>query len=500
MKMKKRFFAILLIAVVAGGISGVCSSVYAQSRDIVRIAVYSDFKVFDPMNSGMTLDKVVYRNIFDSLLNFYEGEYERVLVDDYEISDDGLSYTFHLKKGVKFHNGEDLKAADVVFSMNRAKQSSTFGNYTSSIEKAEVKDDYTVVITLSKPYVPFLQSVAADVPIMNEKAVADAGENVGFQPVGTGPYKYVKFAPGQQVILQAWENWYGGTAVIKNVEFKVLVDPSSALMATETGEIDVTYSIPPIAAAHLSENPDLTFDKVATTGSGYICYNIEKAPFNDVNFRLALAHAIDKQEIVNIAMDGMGEVSTALWDNRFEGYSGKYPPAEYNLEKAAEYLEKSAYDGKAIYFRVGYENYKKIAVVVQEQLRKIGINVAVEQLEANTWVDDMKKGNYDISTIVMTYDLDVDYWSNVFHSNAIGAYNFPRLNRPEVDQAFDVGKTLLDKNARIAEYEKIERVINGEAIVIPIYWRVNPCVYNKDLTISRFYPLGFARCVDMKWN
>ncbi|MDL2248928.1 ABC transporter substrate-binding protein [Tyzzerella sp. OttesenSCG-928-J15] len=472
----------------------------ASGKDTVKMAVYSDFTIFDPMNSGMTLDAVVYRNIFDCLLNFYDGEYEKTLVDDYNISDDGLSYTFNLKQGVLFHNGEELKASDVVFSMNRAKESTSYGNYTKSIANVEATDEYTVVITLSEPYVPFLQAVCAGVQIMNEKAVNDSGDNVGFEPIGTGPYKYVQFDPGQQVVLEANSEWHGGDVSIKNAVFTVLTDPSSALMAVEAGDVDLTYSIPPIEALRLDSDDKLKFDRNATLGSGYICYNLEKAPFNDVNFRLALAHAIDKQEIIDVALEGMGESSSGVWDSRYEGFSGKYPPADYDLDKAEEYLAQSSYAGETIYFRVGYENYKKIAVVVQEQLRKIGINVEVEQLEANAWVDDMKKGNYDMSTIVMTYDLDIDYWANVFHSNAIGAYNFPRLNRPEVDEAFDTGKTILDKDERIATYEVIEQVVNEEAVVIPVYFRVNPCVYSKELNITRAYPNGFAKCVDMSWN
>ncbi len=476
------------------------SQATAPTKDTVTMAVYSDFKTFDPMNSGMTLDKVVYQNVFDTLLNLYEGEYEKTLVSDYSVSEDGLVYTFNLKAGVKFHNGETLKASDVAFSLERAKVSTSHATSTKPISKIDTPDDSTVVVTLNKPYVPFLMAVAASVPMMNEKAVSDAGENVGVTPIGTGPYKFVKFDPGQQVVLEAFEECTTNTAKIKNAVFKVIIDPSSALVATETGEIDLTYNIPPIAVTQIQSNPKLGYIGIPTLGSCYMVYNLEKAPFNDVNFRLALNYAIDPQEIIDVAVDGMAEPSNGIWDSRYAGYSPEYNPLGYNEEKAKEYLAKSGYNGEEIFFRAGYENYKKIGLVVQEQLRKIGVNMRVEQMEANAWVSDMKSGNYDISFVGMTYDLDVDYWENVFGSGAIDAYNFSRLNRPEVDKAFADGKSILDPAARAANYSVIQKVLYEEAVVVPVYFKTSPCAYNADLKINRVYPLGFAKVCDLEWT
>lgn len=468
------------------------------AKDSVTIAIYQDIKTLDPHNSGMTIDKVVYQNVFDCLLNLYEGEYEKVLVDDYTISEDGTAYTFVLKKGIKFHNGEELKASDVVFSMERAQTSTNLASYTTCIESVTAADDYTVVFKLSKPYVPFLMSVAGFVPIMNEKATNEA-KNVSYSPVGTGPYKFSDYATGQYIKLTRNDAWFGGKAPIKDVTFTVLTDTNSSLMAVESGDVDMTYSIPSIAVSSVQENKKLGINLITTIGSCYISYNIEKAPFDDVNFRLALACATNRQEIIDVALDGMAVSTDVLWTEAWAGDSDTYSPETYDVEKAKDFLAKSNYNGESITFVAGSDEYKKIGVVLQEQYRAVGINMEVEQLETNTWVSDMMNGNYDITFTGMSFDLDVDLWKNALHSSAIGGYNFSRLNNPEVDAAFDNGTAIHDVTARGENYAVIEKVLYDEAILIPVYFKISPCVYNANLKVNRTYPLGFAYVSDLEW-
>lgn len=469
-------------------------------KDSVKIAVYSDFSSFDPYNSGMTLDKVVYSNVFDCLLRYYDGQFENVLCENYELSEDGTVYTFHLKEGVKFHNGETLTANDVVFSMNRAKEGSETSNFTKTIVSTEAVDELTVKITLEKPYVPFLNAVASNVCIMNEKAVTEAGDEITQKPVGTGPYVFKQWDAGSQVVLERFEDYHGELPSIKDASYVVLTNPETALIATQTGELDVTYTIPTVAVEELKSSDSLVLDLNPTMGSGYIVLNTEAEFLNDVNFRMALAYATNRDQLVEVGMDGVAEKSSLLWDEKTVGFSGKYSLPEYDVEKAKEYLAKTSYNGEQIDFKVGYENYKKIGIVYQEQLKKIGVNISVELLEANTWVTDMKAGNYGASTIVMTQDPDVDLWSTVLHSNAIGGYNFSRLNNPDVDHAFDVGSSVLDENKRKETYSAIEKVLYEDVILIPIYKRVVTCAHSKDLIIDRAFDNGFSTVQDMHWN
>lgn len=506
----KKLLSLILILVMVASVLAGCGSnapagdapaadAPAAAKDAVTIAIYQDIKTLDPHNSGMTIDKVVYQNVFDCLLNLYNGEYEKTLVEDYTISDDGTEYTFVLKQGIKFHNGEELKASDVVFSMERAKTSTNLASYTACIESVTASDDYTVVFKLAKPYVPFLMSVAGFVPIMNEKATTEASD-VNYNPVGTGPYKFVSYATGQNIKLTRNDEWHGGSAAIKDVTFTILTDTNASLMAVESGDVDMTYSIPSIAVNSVKENSALGIELIPTIGSCYIAYNIEKAPFDDVNFRLALACATNREEIINTALDGMAVSTDVLWTEQWAGDSSTYGPETFDLDKAKEYLAKSNYNGETITYVAGSDDYKKIGVVMQQQYAAIGINMEVEQLETNTWVSDMMSGNYDITFTGMSFDLDVDLWKNALHSSAIDGYNFSRLNNAEVDAAFDAGTSILDAEERAKNYEVIEKVLYEEGIVIPVYFKVSPCVYNANLTVSRTYPLGFAKVADLAWN
>lgn len=490
---------VLSLAACGGAEAPKADAPAAEAKDAITIAIYQDIKTLDPHNSGMTIDKVVYQNVFDCLLNLYNGEYEKVLAEDYTISADGTEYTVILKKGIKFHNGEELKASDVVFSMERAKTSTNLASYTACIESVTAADDYTVVFKLDGPNVPFLMSVIAFVPIMNEKATTESSD-VNYNPVGTGPYKFVSYATGQNIKLTRNDEWHGGKAAIKDVTFTILTDTNASLMAVESGDVDMTYSIPSIAVNSVKENDKLGIELIPTIGSCYIAYNIEKAPFDDVNFRLALACATNREEIINTALDGMAVSTDVLWTEQWAGDSSTYGPETFDVEKAKDYLAKSNYNGETITYVAGSDDYKKIGVVMQQQYAAIGVNMEVEQLETNTWVSDMMSGNYDITFTGMSFDLDVSLWKNALHSSAINGYNFSRLNNPEVDAAFDAGNSILDAEARAKNYEVIEKVLYEEAIVIPVYFKVSPCVYNANLTVARTYPLGFAKVVDLSWK
>jgi ABC-type transport system substrate-binding protein len=506
MKNQKKLLAVLLVLVMALGMLAGCQKAPEPKvetpvlKDTIKMAVYSDFKSFDPYNSGMTLDRVVYNNIFDTLLRFYDGKFENVLITGYTVSTDGTVYTFKLKDNVKFHNGEKFTASDVVFSLERAKTSNQMANFTKSITKVEAVDALTVKVTLEKPYVPFLNAVAATVCMMNEKAVKAAGDKISLQPVGTGPYTFVKWDAGSQVVLERFADYHGDKPQIKTATYVVLTNPETALIATQTKEVDLTYTIPPVAAPQIKTEGKLTLDLNPTMGSGYIVMNLEAPFISDVNFRKALAYATNREEIVAFGMDGIAEVSTKLYDEQTVGYTGEFKIPEFNIEKAKEFLAKTSYKGETISFKVGYENYKKIGIVYQEQLKKVGINISVELLEANTWVADMKSGNYSMSTIVMTIDPDVALWSTTLHSSAIGGYNFSRLNDKAVDAAFDNGASILDPVQRKAAYAPIEQKLYEDVVLIPIYRRVVTACYNPDLTIERAFNNGFSSVEDMAWK
>ena len=469
------------------------------AKDSVTMVLFSDITTLDPHDSTVLLNEVVRMNIYETLLEYYDGTLTPLLCESYDVSTDGLTYTFHMRKGVKFQNGEEMKASDVVFSLLRAKEAPSFASATASIDTVTAQDDYTAVVKLKEPDAPFLVCVGTKIAIMNEKATKEAGDDIKSKPIGTGPYKLTKWDSGQQVLLERFDDYHGGPTPIKNAIFTIIGDNSSAQMALETGEIDLTYNVPSIAVKELEKNPDIKVERIRTLGSGYVVYNTEKAPFNDRNFRIALNYAIDKQKVIDIALDGNAEISTGLWNKDTIGYSGNVVTYSYDVNKAKEAIAQSSYKGETLTFKVRDEQYKKIALLIQEDLSAIGVNIEVEMVENNTWIDDMKKGNYDMSYIIMTLDPDAAKWANAFHSRSIDVLNFSRFSNPEVDQLFDEGSKLMDIKQRIACYDRILQIIKDEGVVVPVYYRVMTPAYNSSLHVSRFFPIGYAAVKDMSW-
>jgi len=470
-------------------------------KDSVTMAIVSDVATLDPHNPTAILSRIVFQNMYETLLDYYKGEFTPVLCESYKASDDGMKYTFVLKKGVKFHNGEEMKAADVAYSILRAKALPYMKTNTAEIKDAVAKDDYTVEVSLTQQYVPFLLSVGSQIFIVSEKAAQQYGDDLKNHPVGTGPYKFVKWDAGQQVVMERFDDWHGGKAPIKTAAYKVIGDPSSSVVALETGDVDLSYNIPTISIKSLKENPKINLDEIRTLGCGYLPLNLEKAPLNDVNFRMALNYAIDRKKVIDVALEGVGILSNGIWSDDTVGYSSAISTYEYDPAKAKEYLAKSKYNGKEVSYKIGYESAKKQATLIQEDLRAVGINIKIEQMEQNAWIQDMVKGNYDISSIVMTKAADADMWMGVFHSSAIDKeLNFSRLRNKEVDAAFEAGKSILDPQSRIKNYEIISKYLYEEAVIVPLYFKVATPAYAKSLKVAKFYPDGYAKVKDMSWQ
>ena len=158
-----------------------------------------------------------------------DGTIEPRLAESWTIEDGGLTYIFHLKQGVKFHNGEELKASDVVFSYNYAKESPFTASFGALFESVEAVDEYTVKVTLASPFAPFLSNVAGAM-IHSEKAVNDGGDNYGLNPVGTGPFKFVSYELGQRVTFERFEEYHQGPAALKTIVYKIVADTNTALV------------------------------------------------------------------------------------------------------------------------------------------------------------------------------------------------------------------------------------------------------------------------------
>lgn len=506
--LKRAVFLFLVVAMVASMMVG-CSSPAPTPKDTPKTAVKdtviqelkSDISTLDPQYNVATISAVVFGNIYEPLVYYQDGKFVPNLATKWEGSPDGLTYTFTLKQGVKFHNGETLKADDVVYTIERAKKSPYMLQLVEDIDTAIVVNDSTVQFKMKRQFVPFLINMSNDFMILNRKAGEQYGEELKSNPVGTGPYTLKSRLAGESITLERFDGWHGGNVPIKTGTYKVISEATSAVIALESGTLDLVNSTPPIARKSIKGNPKLTLGEVPTLTSQYLPMQLTKAPFDDENFRLAINYAIDRKKIIDVAYEGGGQISTSVWPPATVGFSDKITPFEYNPAKAKEYLAKSSYKGQTIEYSIGYEGARKQAVLIQEDLRAVGINMEIKLFEQNAWIADMKAGNFDISSINMTVKPDVYFWNSAFHSTSINTVlNFSRLNEPVIDKALEDGLSIQDPQKRIENFEIIGNYIKDKAIVVPICYLTATPAYDANLTISQFRPDGYALLRYMSWK
>ena len=468
-------------------------------KDSVIVALTGDVATLDPLRYSSGEEFQVMMNIYNALVEKDEsGSFVPSLAESWTVSDDGLSYIFKLKKGVKFHNGEELKASDVVFTLTSAKKSPYIESLVEPVKDAVVIDDYTVEFNLNYQYAPFLLTIICDFGIVNEKAYTEAGDNFGQKPIGTGPYKFVKHDVAQRVVLERWDDYFKGKAPIKNLEYKVISDENTTLVALEAGEIDFALRIPFISIQSVENNPALATHKVETITLNFVLMNNKIKPFDNVLVRQAINYAIDKNAVIQIVAEGMGKVTQSIFGDLTFGHSDNIKGYEYNPEKAKELLTKAGYpNGFEVKFKID-STQSKDAEIIQEFLRKVGVTVKIEQGEANAVIEDLMSGNYEMSTTGIGLTADADSWIDVFASN--GQFNLSKYKNTEVDNLFVQGRKATDKNERLAIYERIAQIISDDAAFVPLFNKTNVYVGKKNLKIGHIESTGILKIADMYWE
>ena len=317
-------------------------------KDSVIVAMNADPTGFDPQVTLDATAMMVMYNIYDTLVESdgaCSSDIRPGLAESWDISDDNMVYTFHLKSGVKFHNGEPFTAADAKFTIERAMVEPATASYCASIDKVDAPDDSTLVVTLKVPFANFLMNLGGSFfGVVNEKAVTESGEDYGRNPVGTGPYKFVSWSSGDNVVLAYNEDYHGEAPAIKNVTYRVLPDTSTALVALQNGEIDALPNSAPIDAPTIEADPNLNLYSAPGATIAYIGFNTQAAPFDNEKVRQAVKYAINKEEVFMGAQDGDGVLANSPLNEVMDGYNPDDPVMNpYDLEKAKALMAEAGY-------------------------------------------------------------------------------------------------------------------------------------------------------------
>lgn len=469
------------------------------AKDSVNIALNADITNLDPYATISQIDNLINVNLFDTLYKQDgTGEIVSSLAENSKMSDDGLSYTIDLKKGVKFHNGEEMKAYDVAFSLNTAKASPYLAGETEAIKEVSIIDDYSVRVDLNYFYSSLLSSLTS-IYIVPEAVYTEADGAFGQKPVGTGAYQFISHETGQSVELLRFDEYFEGEAIIKSVHYKVITDPNVVLIALETGEIDLVVDLATSSTKEAKKNPDLAVKELESIGYNCLLMNNTVKPFDDVRVRQAFNYAINKGKVIEFAEEGMGAPSISPINKQFFDYSDNIKGYEYNVENAKKLLTDAGYPNGFEVSLKSLEPLKKSAQSIQEDLRQIGITANIELMEQNAYVQEIMIGNYQIGNMSFgPARPDVDLLGAFYSSH--GELNIFKYANPRVDQLFTEGKAVVDIDARLEIYEELMKILIEDAVDVPLYHPVRTIVSDKNLNIGYANATWGVRLNTLSWN
>ena len=419
----------------------------------VVVGIQQDIDSLDPHKATAAGTKEILFNVFEGLVKPDEnGNLICAVASDYSISDDGLVYTFTLRDGVKFHNGNDVTCEDVKYSLERAAgllDGTPLVATLQTIQAVDILDDKTVQVTVDTPNTELIYSfVTAIIP-------AGSGEDAEADPVGTGPFSFVSYTPQEGIVLAKNENyWQEGLPYLDEVDFKIVGSADTALLELQGGSIDIYAYLTDSQANELKDSFNVISSPSNVVQALFL--NNDYEPLSDVKVRQAICYALDKDMVNEFVAGGNGTlISSAMLPtlkDYYEDLNDLYGTSA-NVEKAKELLTEAGYaDGFDLAIAVPsvYEFHMQTAEVVVEQLKAVGINATIDAVEWNTWLEDVYTNREYQATIsgITCSDLTPGYLLNRFQTDS--KKNFVNFKSTEYDELWKATQETQDAAEKAA--------------------------------------------------
>ncbi|WP_088188820.1 ABC transporter substrate-binding protein [Desulfosporosinus sp. FKA] len=482
------------------------SSGSAKGSDTLVYAQGAEPRGLDPALVDDGESAKVMSNIYEGLLK-YDKDSTKVqpcLATSWDISPDGLSYTFHLRKGVKFQDGTDFNADAVKANIDRqlppkVTQDMAYASFVfGSVKDVQVVDPNTVKINLKSPSTPFLKNLAMAMaaPMISPKDLKDNNNNVNQKPVGTGPYKFVKWDKDQDIVLVANDQYWGTKPLIKNVVFKFIKDNSARVVALNNGEADVIDGIDATVVKQITDAGNKIF-QAPGMNINYMAYNTSRKPFNDKNLRAAISQAINVPEMVKSLYKGYSEPATSIMPTFMEGYDKSISQVAYDPQAAAKTLKAA---GLTTVHMITYTNPRPyntatgqvLAEAIQGYLSKVGVTVKIDSYDWTTYKQKIKEGDYDIAFYGWVGDNgDPDNFMNLL-SDPDPTMNIALYNNPQFNDLIKKGVATPAGDARNAIYTQLEKIAAADAVWLPISHAQTLCAYRPNVQNFYFHMTGIT--------
>lgn len=454
----------------------------AEGGDLI-LAVLSDASSLDPAGSNDVPSSVVQANIYETLVNRDENnEIVPGLAESWEQVDD-TTWSFKLREGVMFHDGEEFNAEVVKMNLDRILDPAVASPRLflfEMITNVEVVSDYEVNITTEYPFAPLLAhlshngggmvspaSIEADYEALN--GGADPGSVISENPVGTGFFKFESWNPGSEIKLVKNEDYWGEEgAKVDSVTFRVVPDSQVRAADLETGNVHIIDPVQPNEVERINNSGVASVNQKASSSLAYLGFNTEKAPFDDPLVRQAISKAIDREAIISGIYDNYGIPAIGPLAPGIFGYTEDIDAIEYNMDEAKALLEEAGMaDGfETTLWTNDNPQRQAIAVLVQEALAELNITVEIEVMEFGTYLEQTAAGQHDMFILGWsnpTGDADYGMYA-LFHSSQKGnPGNRSFYENPEVDELLDQGRRETDPAAREAIYAEVAQLLTDDA-------------------------------------
>lgn len=510
-KLRLMFIAVLIFSVVLAGCGVAPTTTFdAKKTDQpveggdFRFGMIADATSIDPAFAQDNNGIEVMKELFDSLVKYKDEDLsiQPGLAEKWEVSSDGLVYTFHLRKDVKFHDGSPMKADDVIASWTRGllKETAASVTYvldpikgakdvmqgkTNTVEGLKKLDDYTLQVTLEKPNAAFLTSLGhPNAGVYKVEAARKGGKDFGTpgsKPewvIGTGPFKFVEWKADQQIVLAKNADYWGAKAHVDKVIYRIFKEEGTALNEFRAGNLEYVDLLPPgQRQSLLKEFPDL-IDRTTALATFFLGYNMEKEPFkSNLKLREALSYAVDRQAIIDTVYEGVSTPAKGPIPPGMPGFNKDVKAPAYDKEKAKQLLSEAGFpDGKGLPTLEIKYNFsqlnQKIVEAVQGMFKDIGVNSTIVNQEWGAYIRSLQASDSQIFRLAWSADYpDPDnFLYALYHSSQKGDNNDSFYGNPEVDRLLSEGRLETDSAKRMKLYQEAEQIIIQDA---PAIWLFN---------------------------
>ena len=503
-KMRKKFaFAAAVILFVSALLSFGAPYSEAAPRDDINLTLNQVIETLNPYNVSSIICYQLYCQIYDNL--FFQndkGELEPRLAESYELADDDVTYTIHLRDGVKFHNGKKLTAEDAAWSIDYALKSGPYTMVRTKVpgyKGVKVIDDLTFQLISTGPNPAILNNISIWVNILCKEEVLAAGDKFGIEwvPAGCGPYVVTSYNPDSEIDLEAFEDYYQGPAAIKKVNYKILTDNNTITVAFESGELDLIV-VPTAAWGRFQGNSDFNTYLSPTNHTSFFQVNSTRGDaLADKRVRQAFSYAMDREMMILAAYDGIAQPAYSFFnaDSVFGGFTVEeleeagIPTYQYDPEKAKALLAEAGYpDGfdAGVILSISGSYWEKMSTVFQANLADIGVKVDIQSADSASCRARRYEQDYDIANTGTNFTPEGTYGYLYFkllgdEEKKAGERTELGLSDKAMDDAFQKVLTEMNREKRRAAYLELARIMQDELYMLPTFHKAIPYAYNKDL-------------------